>query len=154
MKAMDFYKLPPQIKSRFHYITNGIIWTGAGLNLMFIATRWLSDSTILKGFLTGLITFSLGILLSKTRFKKIGGKFIFHIRSLPDNSWIFSFQALRHYILLSIMMILGISLRKFSGIDVYYLSIIYMTMGTTLFFTSYYFYHQFFSNRPNLDNED
>ena len=152
---MGFHELPPKIKSRYHYITNGIIWTGAGINLMINATGWLSESETWLGLLTGFITFSLGIILSKTRFKKIAGKFITHIRGLPDNSWFFAFQARRHYILLITMMLLGISLRKFSGIDIFYLSIIYMIMGTTLFFTSYYFFQRFLLNHnPNSDNID
>lgn len=152
---MHFYELPPQIRSHFHYITNGIIWTGAGINMMIIAVRWFSETEIWQGLLTGLVTFSLGIFISKTRFKKIIVKFVTHIQSLPEKSWFFSFQQLRHYLLLTFMMLLGITLRDHSGLDVFYLSLIYMIMGTTLFHSSYYFYNQFrIDHNQNIDTLD
>jgi hypothetical protein len=99
-----------------------------------------------------LVTFGLGIFLSQTRFRKIVDKFVLHILNLPDRSWVLSFQALKHYILLGTMMVLGLVLRHYSGLDVYYLAIIYMTMGTTLFFSSYFFYQQYLSIR-SIDSE-
>ena len=146
MKVMRFYELSPKVNSKLHYLTNGLIWTGAGFNLMYLATNWFSESDRWQGILGGLITFSLGILISKTRFKKIVVKFLTHIDNLPQRSWFFSFQAFRHYVLIILMMVMGLSLRNFSGIDLFYLAIIYMIMGTTLFLSSYYFYTQFLSS--------
>lgn len=139
---MKFYELPPQINSRFHYITNGVIWTGAGINMMILAIGWYLELNKWQGILSGLVTFSMGILIANLRFKKIVHKFNNHIQSLPDRSWFFSFQALKHYFLLVFMMTLGLTLRHYSGLDVFILAIIYMTMGTTLVISSYHFYIQ------------
>ena len=140
---MNFHEFPPRIASRIHFLTNGVIWFFAGLNLQILALGWWTDADRIIAAIAGLITFSLGVLITKTRFKIIVGKFISHIRNLPARSRIFSFQKLKHYILLAFMMTLGITLRHYSGLDTFYLAWIYQTMGTTLYLSSYYFFNQY-----------
>jgi hypothetical protein len=141
---LNVLELPPRVSHTSHYIVNGLIWSLAGINLVRLAIGWYLESDILA-FLVGIVsTVILAVVISQTRFKIIAGKFNKHIVSLPEKSWFFAFQKVRHYFLLIFMMFLGIGLKEYSGLNEYTLALIYSTMGSTLVLTSYHFFVQVF----------
>ena len=139
---MELIYLPPKVSHNTHYLINGVIWLFAGINLVRIAIGWYLEENMLLATIGLIFTIILSILISKTRFKNIASKFISHIKQLPDRSWFFAFQKVRHYVLLGSMIMLGIFFREYSGLDNYILALIYTTMGSTLVFTSYYFFNR------------
>lgn len=142
MEQSGYYNFKPLVSKRIHYLTNGLIWFLAGINLIRIAIGWYREYDNLEIIIGSSVTLFLGIVISQTRFKIIAGKFNKHIQGLPDKSWFFVFQRVRHYFLLIFMMFLGIFLKLYSGLNNYSLALIYTTMGTTLVLTSYYFFIQ------------
>jgi hypothetical protein len=137
---------PPLVSRRTHYFTNGLIWLLAGINLIRLAIEWYMDIDKTKAIIGSLVTLSLGIYLSQTRFKIIAGKFNTRILGLPEKSWILAFQSIKSYILLSTMIMLGITFRVIIGLDEFYLALVYTTMGVVLFLASYFFFKPFFEN--------
>ncbi|OLS29021.1 MAG: hypothetical protein HeimC2_02160 [Candidatus Heimdallarchaeota archaeon LC_2] len=142
MDQLRYYTFRPLVSKKMHYLTNGLIWFFAGINLVRIAIGWYRESDNLEVLLGVGFTVIFAIIISQTRFKIISGKFNKHIQRLPDKSWFFAFQQFRHYVLLLLMMNLGILLKEYSGLNNYTLALIYTTMGSTLVLTSYFFFIQ------------
>lgn len=142
---------PPLVSRRVHYLTNGIIWLLAGINLMRLTIDWYMNIDQIKAIIGFIVSLSLGVYLSQTRFKVIASKYNVRILGLPEKTWIFAFQSIRSYILLSIMIVMGITLRVIIGLDEFYMALIYTTMGVVLFLASYFFFNPFFNNIESSD---
>ena len=124
-------------------------------NLLFIAAlvwTFAGGMLLTKGILMGIQTdFMLvrivasmiaGAVFYSILFSKISNKHIARIIRLKnDRPCIFSFFNFRSYLMMTVMISMGVFLRKSGIISPFYLSILYVTMGIPLFASAFRFYY-------------
>jgi hypothetical protein len=138
-----FQHLTPRIGRRYLYMIAALVWTFAGSMLLFRGMLLFMDDDHLFWIRIS-ISIIAGILFYRFLFSKISRKHTNRIAAIgPDRPCLFSFFNVRSYILMSLMITAGISLRKSGIVSPEYLSIIYVTMGIPLFISSFRFYYAF-----------
>jgi hypothetical protein len=119
------------------------MWSGVGVMLITISTRWLhldSRLTLLELVLAGL---ALGAAIYLFGFSKLARKNIKRIAALPgERNCIFAFQEWKTYPLVIFMVFLGIYLRVYSPFPKPLLAITYIGIGSSLFTSSLLYYWQ------------
>lgn len=129
-----------------------IVWTIAGSMLLFKGMKMLQiNDKHLYFIISG--SAIAGSLFYLMVFTKISLKHTRRIVNLKnDNPCIFSFFNIKSYILMSIMITSGITIRVFGVVPLTYLSIVYLTMGVPLFFSAFRFYYYgiFYRSALNL----
>jgi hypothetical protein len=145
------YKLKPAAKKFWLQLLAGLMWSGVGLMLFFIARRWLVEverSTEVLLLLAGLIL-ATGIYF--WGFSKLAGKNIRRIEALPNQKpCLFAFQAWTSYPLVAVMIAMGIYLRMYSSIPHSLLAITYIGIGGGLFGSSLHYYAHLFNRVPAI----
>jgi hypothetical protein len=127
-----------------------LVWTFAGSMLLFRGTLLFTADKYLL-WLRLPLSLVAGILFYRQIFSNISVKHTQRIATLkPEKPCLFSFFNVRSYILMTIMITAGISLRKSGILPPVYLSVIYVTMGIPLFISSFRFYHAFAVYPSNL----
>jgi hypothetical protein len=138
-----FQHLTPRIGRRYLYMIAALVWTFAGSMLLFRGMLLFMDDDHLFWIRISISTIA-GILFYRILFSGISRKHTNRIAAIePDRPCLFSFFNVRSYILMTLMITAGISLRKSGIISPEYLSIIYVTMGIPLFISSFRFYYAF-----------
>lgn len=144
LSGMTFIqRITPRIARRYLYIVAALVWTFAGSMLLFRGILLFLDDEYL---LVVRMIFSLtaGILFYRFLFSKISRKHAGRIAAMQmEKPCLFSFFNIRSYILMTLMITMGISLRRSGILPPVYLSVIYVTMGIPLFISSFRFYHAF-----------
>ena len=135
--------LTPRIARRYLYIIAAFVWTFAGSMLLFRGILLFMDDDYL--IWTRLITSIIaGLLFYRLLFSNISYKHTSRIAAMQlEKPCLFSFFNIKSYILMSMMITAGISLRKSGILPPVYLSVIYVTMGIPLFISSFRFYYAF-----------
>ena len=133
-------KLKPGVKKRTLLFVAGCAWTIAGSMLI---TRALLALIAIQHFL--LLEIIIGIIVGACfyifMFTRISKKHITRISILKvDNPCFFSFFNVRSYILMTIMISAGITLRKTNIIDPAYLYTFYLAMGIPLLLSAIRFF--------------
>jgi len=141
-------RLYPAISRHRLYIIAALLWAGVGFMLISRGIAWLSPFYVLKAWLLTLAGIILGVIGHLGPFSTLAQKNIARIRSKPLKSCIFGFQAIKSYLLLLLMLLLGLTLRH-SRIDPQYLAVVYLAVGTALALSSLLYYPLIFGN----DNE-
>jgi len=140
-------KLDPAVNKKWLNLAAGLVWSGVGVMLIAISTRWLhldSVLTILGLVLAGL---ALGTAIYLFGFSKVARKNIRRIASMPaQRNCIFAFQGWKSYPLVAFMVFLGIYLRVYSPFPKPLLAITYIGIGSGLFFSSLLYYWQLVAN--------
>ena len=135
--------LTPRIARRYLYIVAAIVWTFAGSMLLFRGILLFMDDDYLIWFRL-VISIIAGILFYWLLFSTISRKHTSRIAAMQlEKPCLFSFFNIKSYILMSLMITAGISLRKSGLVPPVYLSVIYVTMGIHLFISSFRFYYTF-----------
>lgn len=151
-KSKNFIQtLKPGVPKRILIFTAALVWTFAGGMLLFKGYTMLMLNTEILWAKIG-ISFTAGIIFFVYLFSNISLKHILRIVNLPeDRPCIFSFLSWRSYLLMTIMIGLGITLRTTGIIPPVYLSPFYIAMGTPLFMSAFrfYFYGFFYQNAVN-----
>lgn len=136
-------QLTPRIGRRYLYIIAAIVWTFAGSMLLFRGILLFTEDNYLI-WLRLTISIIAGILFYRLLFDGISRKHTNRIAGMPlEKPCLFSFFNIRSYILMTLMISAGISLRKSGILPPVYLSVIYVTMGIPLFISSFRFYYAF-----------
>jgi hypothetical protein len=136
-------RLTPRIARRYLFIIAALVWTFAGSMLLFRGILLFMDDEYLF-WIRLFISIIAGLLFYRLLFSKISQKHTSRIDAMPlEKPCLFSFFNIKSYILMSIMITAGISLRKSGILPPVYLSVIYVTMGIPLFISSFRFYHAF-----------
>lgn len=138
----------PAISRQRLYTIAALLWAGVGLMLISRGLAWLLPFCGLKAWLLALAGIILGVIGHAGPFSTLARKNIARIRSKPVKSCIFGFQAIKSYLLLLLMILLGLTLRH-SRIDPQYLAVVYLGVGTALALSSLLYYPLIFGN----DNE-
>jgi hypothetical protein len=151
---MNFFQLiKPSINKRYLLFVAAAVWTFAGGMLLF---RGFSMVFKLKHLILVLIFSSIGgVLFYLLLFSKISLKHTRRIINLKiEKPCLFSFFNYKSYILMIIMISSGILVRKSGILAPDYLSLIYITMGIPLFFSSFRFYYNGFNYKQIIDNKN
>jgi hypothetical protein len=136
-------QLTPRIGRRYLYIAAAMVWTFAGSMLLFRGILLFSVDPYLIRFRLA-ISILAGILFYRLLFSNISRKHTLRISGIKlEKPCLFSFFNFRSYILMTMMITAGITLRKSGILPPRYLSVIYVTMGIPLFISSFRFYYAF-----------
>lgn len=119
------------------------MWSGVGVMLIAISTRWLHLDDVLTLLGLALTRPALGTVIYLFGFSKVARKNIRRIAAMPaKRNCIFAFQEWKTYPLVIFMVCLGIYLRVYSPFPKPLLAITYIGIGSGLFFSSLLYYLQ------------
>lgn len=130
----------PSVPKRYLLFVAAMVWTFAGGMLFFRGFLALKFNTlgVLEEEGASIV---LGIVFYVFMFSRISLK---HIQRMKNNTneypCVFSFFNWRSYILMSIMISMGVTLRLTGIVPIQYLSLFYICMGTPLLLSSLRFY--------------
>jgi len=140
-------KLDPAVDKKWLNLAAGLMWSGVGVMLISISTRWLHLDNILTILGLVLAGLALGAAIYRFGFSKVARKNIKRIDSMPaQRNCIFAFQEWKTYPLVVIMVFLGIYLRVYSPFPKPLLAITYIGIGSSLFTSSLQYYWQLVAN--------
>lgn len=133
--------LKPGTPKFWLHLTAGLMWSGVGLWLYYLAYGWLQP----EDKITALIMAAIGIILALTiyrfGFSKFADRNINRIQNIAsERPCIFAFQSWSSYPLVAFMISLGIFLREYSPIPKPYLAAMYIGIGGSLFLASFHYY--------------
>lgn len=145
-----FQKIKPGVPKRYLMFFAAIVWTFAGSMLLYKGSVFLHQSADYV-WLRLIISFISGVIFYILMFSKISLKHTRRILNLEEEKpCLFSFFSLRSYILMSVMISMGIFFRKSGIVPVFYLSVLYVTMGIPLFTSAFrFYYYGFLFNKMN-----
>ena len=136
-----FKRIKPGIPKRYLLLVAACFWTFAGGMLLIRGFSILKfNSSIIEIEEFGSIL--AGLLFYKFMFSKISLKHIHRIQNLKEEKpCFFSFFNLRSYLLMTVMMSFGITLRVTGLVPMAYLAPFYIAMGTPLLLSAFRFYY-------------
>lgn len=139
---MDFWeKWKPAVTKKWLDTTAGLMWSGVGALLCFLAYRWLRPVPTSRAMLLTLAGVILALIIYSIRFSRLAKNNIRRISNLAgDKICLFAFQEWTSYPLVIVMMSLGIFLRKISPIPKPLLGVMYIGIGSSLFLASLHYY--------------
>jgi hypothetical protein len=147
------YKLKPAAKKFWLQLLAGLMWSGVGLMLFFIARRWLTEVELPTEVLLLIAGLLLAAAIYFWGFSKLASKNIHRIEALPQKPCLFAFQAWTSYPLVAVMIAMGIYLRVYSSFPHALLAITYIGLGGGLFGSSLHYYAHLFSREPAMAME-
>jgi len=130
----------PKVNKKVLIIIAGIMWSAVGIMLIKIALKWLVEFSYIYIFLIsggGLIT---GIIIAKFGFNNIAEKNVNRIKQYKNKVCLFAFQKWQSYILIIVMVSMGIFMKSSSFIPKKVLALMYVSIGTALFISSFKYY--------------
>jgi len=134
-------KIKPGVPKRYLMFLAAVVWTFAGGMLLYKGSVFFHQSSAYL-WMRLILSIIAGILFYIVMFSKISLKHARRILNLKqEKPCLFSFFNIRSYILMSLMISMGIFLRKSGLVPVFYLSILYVTMGIPLFTSAFRFYY-------------
>lgn len=138
---MQFKTIIPHTTKRILLFIAAVVWTFAGTMLFSrgIGMMNVNPDSFWIRFLISLVS---GALFYGVLFTRISKKHVNRILNLPvERPSVFSFFDRKGYIMMAGMISLGIFLRTSGIVSPFYLSVLYVTMGVPLFFSSLRFYY-------------
>ena len=133
--------LTPRIHKRYLLFIAAVVWTFAGGMLLFRGML-LFMGTGHYFWIRLMISAIGGVLFYRFLFSRISSMHTDRIVNLPlERPCLFSFFNIKSYILMTIMITAGITLRRSGIMPREYLSMLYVTMGIPLFASSVRFYY-------------
>ena len=143
-------KWNPAVDKVWLHLTAGLMWSGVGVMLILLASRWLGLVKSLPG-VVWLISagLALGAAIYIFGFSKLARKNIQRILAITkERVCLFAFQRWSSYPLVLVMIAMGIYLRAYSPIPKPYLAILYLGIGSSLFWSSIHYYRQVYHMLP------
>lgn len=133
-------KLTPRLPKRYLLFLAAMVWTFAGGMLLIKGFGFLKQTYHLF-WIRIFISLTGGNIFYILMFSKISIKHTQRIINLKiEKPCMFSFFNFKSYLLMGIMITGGIVLRTSGLIPVFYLSVVYLTMGIPLFISAFRFY--------------
>lgn len=133
----------PAVSRRWLILISGILWSGTGLLLIGIASKWFSLFNSHQIYLVLMAGLLLGLLIAWFGFKNLAHKNADRISAYQDKVCLFAFQRWQMYLLIIVMMSMGIFMRSTALIPKYLLAPVYIGIGTALFWASFVYYKRF-----------
>ena len=138
--------LKPGVRKFWLYFTAAIVWAGVGIYLDSLPARGLRERNLISTIMIVIIGLILAAAIYMVMFKRFADQNIFRIREMNGNRiCFFAFQSWTSYPLVVIMMSMGIYLKIYSPIPKPYLAILYLGIGSSLFFASLRYSRAIFS---------
>jgi len=135
-----FQRCKPGIPKKYLHPVAALFWTFAGGMLLVRGFSILKFNFRLR-LPEETASILAGIIFYRFMFSKISLKHINRIQRIqPERPCIFSFFYARSYILMTIMITAGITLRLSGIVPVEYLALFYIAMGTPLLISALRFY--------------
>ncbi|MEA3288162.1 MAG: hypothetical protein U9Q77_12415 [Candidatus Marinimicrobia bacterium] len=131
------------VPKKYLLLVSGIMWSGVGLMLISLATRWLQDLHYEPHWLIIVAGIIPGIMVALFGFTRIVSKNIQRIDEMEAQASVFAFQAWHSYVLIIIMMSMGIYVRQSGLIPMILKTPGYYTIGTALSLSSLRYYRAF-----------
>jgi hypothetical protein len=148
-------KLYPAVKKVWLHLFAGIMWSGVGVMLISLASRWLHLPVLSQVILIVLAGLALASAIYYFGFSRMALKNIRRIESyLAEKVCLFAFQKWTSYPLVLFMVSLGIYLRVYSTIPRQLLAVLYIGIGGGLFLSSIHYYARVFRLLPALHPAD
>lgn len=142
----------PKVYKYVLILISGILWSGVGILLISLASRWLAELTRQQAVLAVIGGLVLGITIAYFGFSGIALKNIARINRYKNlKVCIWAFQKWSSYILIMVMMTMGIMMRRASFIPKYFLTPMYIGIGSALFLASFQYYLHLVKNGRNKD---
>jgi hypothetical protein len=143
-------RLIPRLPRRYLLIVAAIVWTFAG-GMLLVRGVLMFETARAHMWIRIMISLTGGILFYYLLFSGISRKHTLRIVELPhEKPVLFTFFSIRSYILMTLMITGGITLRKSGIMAPSYLSVLYVTMGIPLFISAFRFYVAF-ANYPSIN---
>jgi hypothetical protein len=140
-------KLKPAAPKNWLQLLAGLIWTGVGIYLIYLAWGWITAPDVRSPWpyvIPGLV---LAGLIFYFGFSRLALKNSSRIEKLTsERPCLFAFQEWTSYPLVLFMIALGIGLRKYSPIPKPLLGIMYLGIGGGLGSASLYYYRAIVEN--------
>jgi len=132
--------LKPSVNRKYLILISGILWSGVGILLNYIASKWLNHFQQWQIVFTYFVGIIMGSIIAVFGFSKLAHKNANRIMKYPEKVCIFAFQRWQMYILIVIMMSLGFFMRTSNLIPKYLLAPVYVSIGLALFASSFVYY--------------
>ena len=139
----------PKVNKNILILISGILWTGVGILLMKIATKWfplLSQIEFILSIIGGIL---LGTAISYFGFSNLAIKNIERINLYTDKVCIWAFQKWQSYFLIAFMISLGVFMRSTSIVPKFLLTPMYIGIGFALFTASFKYYIFLYTRKNN-----
>lgn len=147
---INWQKMNPVVEKKYLYGLAGLMWSGVGIMLMVLAYTWLSTIDFAQEVLFVAIGIVIALAAYRFGFLHLATKNINRITKMQAQKvCVFAFQKWRSYFLIVLMIALGITLRKYSGIPKPYLAILYIGMGGALLLSSLHYHATLVSRWSN-----
>jgi di/tricarboxylate transporter len=144
MSNKETSKYKPAVNQSTLYFLAGLSWMAVGVMLIKRAIPWVFNNDVtLVNYIIFTIALLTGVIISIFGFNRIANKNIKRIKGNGDKRCIFGFIAWKSYVLIAFMISLGIALRN-SNLPKLYLSLVYNSIGTALFLSSFKYFKEFF----------
>ncbi len=143
----------PRVNKHILILISGILWTGVGILLINIASRWfsiLNQNELILSIIFGIL---LGTAISYFGFSNLAQKNIERINLYTGKVCIWAFQKWQTYFLIIFMISLGVFMRKTSIVPKYLLTPMYIGIGFALFIASFKYYIFLFKLRYKTINK-
>ena len=141
---MNIYNFKPSVNRKILILLSGIMWSGVGILLNWIASKWLPLFEQWQIIFTYFIGVLAGLIIAKYGFGKLAAKNRDRIMGYPEKVCLFAFQRWQMYFLIAVMMSMGIFMRSSGLIPKYLLAPVYVAIGLALFLGSFVYYKSFF----------
>lgn len=136
-------KLKPGLPKNWLLLTAGLMWTGVGIFLTYLAVGWIFAPAVPQPWYYWAPGGLLALAIFQFGFSRLSIKNSRRIVDLEiEKPCLFAFQQWHSYPLVLFMIALGITLRKFSPIPKPLLGILYIGIGGGLGLSSYYYYRE------------
>ena len=140
-------KFKPSVRKKCLILISGITWSGVGILLNWIASRWLPGFEQWQIIFTYFVGILAGLIIASFGFSKLAQKNSDRILGYPQKVCVFAFQRWQMYILIVIMMSMGFFMRTTTFIPKYLLALVYVGIGLALFISSFVYYKSLFTKK-------
>lgn len=149
-KKTFLQQIKPGVPKQYLLLMAALMWTIAGFMLLTRGYLMMENFPHLI-WLKLIASISGGIVFYVYMFSAISMKHIKRIFKLPtEKPCLFSFFNTRSYLMMTVMISTGVTLRVTGIIPLEYLSYFYVTMGTPLFLSATRFYYYGFNYKKNM----
>jgi len=137
----------PSVKKKCLILISGLMWSGVGVLLNWIASKWLLDFEQWQIIFTYIVGILMGLIIASFGFRKLAKKNSDRIMGYPEKVCVFAFQRWQMYILIVVMMSMGFFMRTTTLIPKHLLAPVYVGIGLALFLSSFVYYKSLFTKK-------
>ena len=137
-------KFKPEVKRKWLIMLSGVMWSGVGMLLVWIASKWFQAFNTWQSMLALTAGPLLGFTIAYFGFSNLAKQNADRILAYPEKVCVFAFQRWQMYVLIVVMMSMGIFMRTVPFIPKFLLAPVYIGIGSALFLSSFIYYKRFF----------